>query len=108
MRDDELQELQDPATWEDDGDVRPPVKASRAVVSVAFGREDFERVTEEARRRGMKTSEFIRTAALERLEGPRVTTRIVSVGGLAYNDYPMNRTRGPMVTGAPIPDLVSG
>jgi hypothetical protein len=35
------------------------------VVSVAFSRDDFERVVETARREGMRTSEFIREAALK-------------------------------------------
>jgi hypothetical protein len=92
---DELKELQDPSTWEDAGDVRPAVKSSRAVVSVAFPREDLERIATEAERRGMKTSEFIRAAALQCVTTHRVSARVVSVNGLADNDYPTNRTRAP-------------
>ena len=54
MDDTELRELQDRETWDDDeGEVRPPVKAPRAVVSVAFARDDFEKVSEFARSAGM-------------------------------------------------------
>jgi hypothetical protein len=78
----ELAELQDPRNWEDtDDEIRPPVKAPRAVVSVAFARDDFLRVTEQARRLGMKTSEFIRKAALDQVD-PRGGHSVVrSVSG---------------------------
>lgn len=65
MDDAELRDLQDPNNWEDlDSTPRPPVKSPRAVVSVAFSREDFGRVVAAAQRHEMKTSEFIRHAAL--------------------------------------------
>lgn len=43
---------------------REGVKSPRAVVSVAFAREDFELVARVARTSGMRTSEFIREASL--------------------------------------------
>jgi hypothetical protein len=92
---DELKELEDPSTWEDGGEVRPAVKSSRAVVSVAFSREDLARIAAEAERRGMKTSEFIRAAALRCVTTPGTLARVVSVTGLADSDYPTNRTRAP-------------
>jgi hypothetical protein len=63
----ELKELQDPETWEDlpDGGIRGPARSSRAIVSVAFSREDLRKIAEHARRQGMKTSEFIRNATLD-------------------------------------------
>jgi hypothetical protein len=69
MSDEEiLRELQDPETWDTAaGEILPPVKSARAVVSVAFPRDDFARVSEYAQRQGMKTSEFIRAAALDRV-----------------------------------------
>lgn len=90
---DDLNELQNPENWEDDGPVREPVKAPRAVVSVAFSREDFERIVNQAQQSGMKTSEFIRSTVLDAMEMNRPRVRIVSVGGLAFNDYPTNRTQ---------------
>lgn len=98
MSDAELRELQDPETWEAGGEVQPAAKSGRAIVSVAFTRADFERVAIEAQRRGMKTSEFIRAAALERIDSPRGTARVVSVSGLNDHDYPQNRTRAPKGT----------
>lgn len=97
-------ELHERSAWEDDGEVREPVKAARAVVSVAFARDDFERVVDHAQRAGMKTSEFIRASVLRSLDAPTRSVRIVSVAGLAHNDYPTNRTltmreRGMSLTG---------
>ena len=51
---------------------RPGVQKSRAIVSVAFSRDDFEQVGLEAERLGMKVSEFIRRATLDRAR-PRIT-----------------------------------
>lgn len=42
-------------------------RRSRAVVSVGFSTDDFDRLDRHVERRGMKISEFIREAALERL-----------------------------------------
>ncbi len=65
MDDLELRELQDPENWEDlDNSQRTPVRAPRAVVSVSMSREELGKVSEAARHHEMKTSEFIRHAAL--------------------------------------------
>ncbi|HET7035438.1 MAG TPA: hypothetical protein VFI42_07135 [Thermomicrobiaceae bacterium] len=68
LSDKQLRELENPETWEEKGEVHPAVKNPRAVVSVAFSRDDFGRVAEAARERGMKLSAFIREAAVERAE----------------------------------------
>lgn len=79
MSDSEEREYQDPTSWEHgDDDRREPVKNSRAIVSVAFSRPDFESVAEAARREGMRTSEFIRTAAIERAEAQSKRAVVVS------------------------------
>jgi hypothetical protein len=81
MTDQELAELQKPDTWADEPEgVRPPVKSPRAVVSVAFSREDLQQVERFARERGMRTSEFIRKAALEQAS-PSGASRPVTVSG---------------------------
>jgi hypothetical protein len=54
---------------------RPGVKTTRAIVSVAFPREEFDLVATEAERRGMKTSAFIRKLALA---GSKPAAAIVS------------------------------
>lgn len=61
--------------------VREPVKASRVVVSVAFPRPDFSRVSQAAERSGKKTSEFIREAAIEKATGQYGTTIVHGSGG---------------------------
>lgn len=69
MDDDELRELQDPQTWiDDDSEGRSPVDTPRAVVAVSFTATEFEQVARAARRRSMKTVEFVRQAALDRLD----------------------------------------
>ena len=61
------EQLQDPANWDfERAEKRPGVKKTRAVVSVAFSQEDYDDVLDAAERRGMRTSEFIRSAALDR------------------------------------------
>lgn len=55
--------------WDlDQAEIHQPPKNPRAVVSVAFPRNDFRKVSEAAAISEMKVSEFIRTAALERAE----------------------------------------
>jgi hypothetical protein len=66
MKDDRQREqLQNPEDWDwDRAESRPGRKKPRAVVSVAFKRDDFETVAGFAERAGMKLSEFIRSAAI--------------------------------------------
>lgn len=64
----ELDELEDEETWDfDQAVVHPPSKTARAVIPVAFGPGEFERVAAYARERGMKLSDFIREAALDKV-----------------------------------------
>ncbi len=71
MPDDQELNLQDESTWDfDKAETRPASRSSRVVVSVAFTRQDFERVAEHAESVNMKTSEFIRTAALDKVSKP--------------------------------------
>jgi hypothetical protein len=68
MNNDELQNLRSTDEWDfENPERRSGTKNSRAVVSVAFGRSDFERVSECAERSKKRTSEFIREAALEKV-----------------------------------------
>jgi hypothetical protein len=95
---DELTELQDPGNWEDEEDpVRPPVKSPRAIVSVAFSREDFERIAEHAREHGMKTSEYIRRAALDQLM-PKQKAAVFVVTGSVATEYAAITTRRARTT----------
>jgi hypothetical protein len=96
MSDKELEELQDPETW-DEGEVRSAVKSSRAVVSVSFGRDDLEQVSEFARRNNMKTSEFIRQAALSAARLPRSESPTIVVSGRVFTSYRAASTPRPKV-----------
>ncbi|MCL4534328.1 MAG: hypothetical protein M1370_04110 [Bacteroidetes bacterium] len=72
MRNTDAKEPQDSyesENWDyENAEKRTGVKMPRAIVSVAFSREDFETVADHAHRLGMKTSEFIRQAALEKVK----------------------------------------
>ena len=61
--------------------VKKPVKALRVVVSVAFPRADFVRVSTHAERLGKKVSEFIREAAIEKATGQGGASIVHGSGG---------------------------
>ena len=66
-------ELQDPGTWDFEGaETHPGRKNARAIVSVAFSREDFELVCSAAEKRGVKLSALIRAATLASMEIPHI------------------------------------
>ena len=79
MDDKERGELQSPETWNwERGEIRPGRKKPRAVVSVAFNRDDFETVAAFAERAGMKLSQFIRSAAIGCAEGKMMVVFLTS------------------------------
>jgi hypothetical protein len=84
MDDKELRRLQDPETWDDNkAERKPGVQRPRAVVSVAFSRDDFERVAQYAERNGFKVSEFIRESALAQVRTEsQGATLVLSSGGV--------------------------
>jgi len=87
----ELEELQNPDNWDNEQiEVREPVKNPRSVVSIAFQADDFRRVSRYAREHGMKISEFIRAAALEKTHRAASQVSISSsrsMTGLTSGDY---------------------
>lgn len=98
MTDDELRELEDPESWDyESAEKHQGTKSVRVVVSVAFHREDFARVSEGAERVGKKTSEYIREAALEKTvhedELARVASFSGSLGASVYTREPLTVTR---------------
>jgi len=67
MDDDELRELEDPASWDQNGvEARPAVRNARGVVAVEFAGEDLERLARSAAEAGMSLAAFVRHAALEK------------------------------------------
>ncbi len=95
----EVKELQDPETWEStENDTRAPATSGRAVVSVAFSRSDFELVSETARDAGMKTSAFIRDAAIRRASDTTPVSVVLSVSGGVRNEFSLSQPRGARLT----------
>ncbi|MCH7745274.1 MAG: hypothetical protein IIB15_00425 [Chloroflexi bacterium] len=81
---DELEDLEKPDNWDFDNAVEhPPVRGRRAIVSVAFPRDDFQLVSGTAAKLGMKTSEFIRKAAIEKASTSAEILSIAWIGGTA-------------------------
>ena len=81
-------ELQDPGTWDfESGERRPGTARGRAVVSVAFPREDFERVAKCAEQTGKRLSEFIREAAVEKATSQRASFHVSSATGLGITVF---------------------
>jgi len=67
MKNSNNSELEKLETWDTNKvEIRQPKKPSRVVFSVAFQRDDFERISKFAELSGKKTSEFIRDAAIEK------------------------------------------
>ena len=75
-------ELENPDGWDfESAEAKRPVKARRAVVSVALSAEDFERVAEAAERSHLTISGFIREAALEKTGRSGGTAHLYFAGG---------------------------
>ncbi len=71
MPEDKELDLRDETMWDyEKAETKPASRSNRVVVSVAFARQDFEKVAEHAESVNMKTSEFIRTAALDKVGKP--------------------------------------
>ena len=101
MTEKELQELEDPNTWDlENAEIMPPVRNPRAVVSVSFPRGDFELVSECAEKHGMKTSEFIRKAAIK--EASERSTASITVAGAAVGMLLVTSGLAEATQGAPM------
>ena len=89
MNADDLTEMQSPENWEFVADAERPrrPRKARAVVSVAFAADDFERIAQYAEAHGFKISEFIRAATLASVSGATARTTshmaLMSAGGAA-------------------------
>jgi len=70
---DELQEMQDPDAWSIPVDAVTPGRGehARAIVAVAFNRDEFQRLHACAAERGVTLSELIRDAVFRQIEEPR-------------------------------------
>jgi hypothetical protein len=86
--------MSDESQMDWDNATKQEPKKGRAVVSVSFGRDDFERIDQQAERLRVSLSEYIRSAALT-----RVMTE--TVGGLSAGTYyaPQPKVEGFVVAG---------
>lgn len=118
MNNEEMNDLENPENWDfEKAERHPPVKGPRVIVSVAFPRDAYEQVARSAQQRGMRVSEFIREASLEKaahstehatltsLSGP-FTGAVIINGRVSPNSVPAI-TRAPghaWVSQSPWPD----
>ena len=104
MDDKELRELQNADSWDyEHAQRRPRIRKPRAVVSVAFSREDFERVAEHAQRLGMRTSELIRQAALDLAQNTGGQAEVIfASSGLGSVIYSTKMPPVTVVNGKPV------
>ncbi len=80
-RDEKLKELENPEHWDfENVERRRGVKRPRAIVSVAFPADDYELVARRADELGLKLSEFIRAAALDRASSSGAVVEVFSIG----------------------------
>ena len=98
MDDQQLTTLEDQDKWDfEQAERRPGVKDTRSVVSVAFARSDYERVSRCAKRLNKRTSEFIRDAALGEVQRHQQAVRFLafsgSLGASLFMDSPCASTR---------------
>jgi hypothetical protein len=93
------EELESEDNWDfQAGEVRPPVRGRRVVISVSVRPEEFAKIARSARRAGMKVSEFMRQSAVEksRVEpGEFVLTgaSVSGVGTIVIDMKPSDITR---------------
>ena len=90
--------------WDfENAEKREPSRRPRAVVSVAFPREDFELVERRARKLGKKLSEFIREASLARAKSPEPIRPVITFGGMSSGSF-FSPDVGLTVGGTKAPD----
>ena len=83
----ETAELQNPDNWDyDSAELHPPVKNRRTVVSVSLPSADFQLINAYAERMGMRVSEMIRKAALEKAS-PQEGSVVFQWAGSTYGTY---------------------
>lgn len=79
MKDSEIEQLQDPENWEQDGELLAPRLVASAVVAVRFPQSELDAIRRMAAGAGVSTAELIRRAATAALlgvpDGPHVIAR---------------------------------
>lgn len=89
-----------------------PTQSGRTVVSVSVSRDDFDQLSSYAERIGMRTSEFIRRAALAHVRRPARVAFVFSASGsggsMIFTSAPVAKTAvwGQVNQELPQPDRV--
>ena len=83
--------------WDFEGaELSKPAQSRRTVVSVSVSRDDFDQLSAYAERIGMRTSEFIRRAALAHVRRPSRVAFIFSASGsggsMIFTSAPVAKT----------------
>jgi hypothetical protein len=96
--DDEMKNLEDEANWDwSKFEGRSGGTARRTVASVSFRKPDFQTVARAAHRMGMKTSEFIRSAAMQAAQSRGREGQVFGVStnsAVIFNIRLVQRTEG--------------
>lgn len=98
MKDRGLRDLENVEQWDlENAEMHAPAKSARVVVSVSFPRSTFDRVAQRAEQLGLRTSEFIREAAIEKAASPE-PAQVISFSGTLTGGLVINgaRTSGPL------------
>ena len=94
---DDAADLGNVEEWDfDRAELRKPAHSRRTVVSVSVSRDDFDQLSAYAERIGMRTSEFIRRAALAHIRRPVRAAVIFSASGsggsMIFTSTPVAKT----------------
>src|SRR5688572_8415312 len=82
MDDQELRALESPDAWDsENAELHPGTKNTRSVISIAFARDDYARVSKCAAQLNKRTSEFIREAALEKVNRYQKPATLIALSG---------------------------
>lgn len=88
--------LENAEEWDfDRAELSKPAPSRRTVVSVSVSRDDFDRLSSHAERIGMRTSEFIRRAALAQMRRPAravIFSASGSGGSMIFTSAPVAKT----------------
>jgi hypothetical protein len=106
------EQLENPDVWDfDRAESRPPVRGRRSIVSVALLPADLEVISKCAQEAGMKLSEFIREAALDKCRSHPSQAELSGAtfsgkGTFVFTSIHRNETRSTVVPD--VPDVAIG
>ncbi len=103
MGEQEVREAEEPESWDlDKAERRPPARPTRVVVSVSLSRDDFDLINRSAEQTGMRTSEFIRKAALDAAKHESRSFASLSGGGHGGSIFASSLSSTTLASGSDI------